>query len=278
MKPTMLRLMLQLGVAFCPLASPGHAADDRRLIWSDEFDGAINSAPNSAHWIYDEGGKGWGNQELQTYTRATENASLIADANAADGKALVLRALRGSDGKYTSARLKTLGKFVMSYGKIEARLRTTNGKGIWPAFWMLGENISTVGWPKCGEIDVVEVINANPDTVYGTLHGPGYSGPNALTGKTRLQTGTLDQAYHVYSIEWSPDRIEWFFDGAPYHTATPASLPAGARWVFNDAPFIILVNLAVGGNWPGPPDETTPFPQTLTIDYIRVFAAGKPPR
>ena len=241
------------------------------LVWSDEFDQAIGSRPDMSRWSYDLGGGGWGNQELQKYTDLVDNVSVAADPQALDGKALVLRAIKQADGGYTSARLKTQGKFSAVYGRIEGRLKTSNGKGIWPAFWMLGESIKTVGWPACGEIDILEVIGADPKEVHGTLHGPGYSAVKGPTATFRLPSGTLDQDYHVYAIDCSPDKIVWSFDGAIYHTQTPDTLPAGTKWVFNDTPFFLLVNLAVGGNWPGSPDATTPFPQVFSIDYIRVY-------
>jgi hypothetical protein len=152
-------------------------------LWSDEFDQAIGSPPDTSRWVYDLGATGWGNNELQTYTKATENAAVAADPQATDGKALVIRALKRPEGGYTSARLKTQGKFSTLYGRIEGRLKTTDGQGIWPAFWMLGENIETVGWPSCGEIDIIEVIGANPNKVQGTIHGPGYSGAKGPTAR-----------------------------------------------------------------------------------------------
>lgn len=242
-------------------------------IWADEFDQPVGSPPDSSRWVYDLGRTGWGNNELQTYTRSIENASIIADPQALDGKALVIRAIKREDGSYTSARLKTEGKFSTVYGRIEGRLKTTNGQGIWPAFWMLGEGIKTVGWPACGEIDILEVIGANPNQVHGTMHGPGYSAAKGPTATFTLPSGTLDLDYHVYAIDWSPNKITWSFDGEVYHTQTPETLPPGTKWVFNDTPFFLLVNLAVGGNWPGNPDATTSFPQVFSIDYIRVYRA-----
>jgi beta-glucanase (GH16 family) len=268
MAPTSLPLLL-LAVLFCSVT---RAADTAPLpVWSDEFDGAAGSVPDPSRWTYDLGATGWGNNELQRYTDRAENASVIADQEATDGKALRIQALKTETGEFTSARLKTLGKFEATGGRIEARLKTTNGKGIWPAFWMLGTSLLSVGWPECGEIDVVEVINANPDTVHGTLHGPGYSGQKGLTGTKKITAGTLDQAYHVYAIEWSPKRIVWYFDGEIYHEVTADNLPPGGKWVFDSTPFYLLLNLAVGGNWPGYPDATTTFPQSFMIDYVRVY-------
>jgi beta-glucanase (GH16 family) len=248
-----------------------NTSDAPRLIWSDEFDQPEGAPPLSSHWVHDLGASGWGNKELQNYTDAAANASIVADSHTTDGKALAIRALKTAPGVYTSARLKTLGRFAPKYGRIEARVKLPGGQGIWPAFWMLGTDIGIVGWPACGEIDIVESINAHPKTVYGTLHGPGYSGDSARKGRFTLRSGTLDEAYHVYAVDWSPDKIVWSFDGTDYHTETAASIPAGSRWVFNDHPFFLILNLAVGGHWPGYPDSSTTFPQTCLIDYVRVY-------
>lgn len=261
----------------CLLPTLAFSIDTSRLVWSDEFDQPLDSPPDSSRWVYDLGASGWGNNELQNYTDSTANASIVSDSAATDGKVLAIRALKTTGGGYTSARLKTLGKFTPRFGRIEARAKLPNGQGIWPAFWMLGSNIATAGWPACGEIDVIESINANPQKVYGTLHGPGYSGSQGLEGSVTLAIGTLDQAYHVYAVDWSTDKIVWSFDGAPYHTESASSIPSGTRWVFNDHPFFLILNLAVGGNWPGYPDQSTPFPQTFSIDYVRVYGSGPPP-
>ncbi len=243
------------------------------LIWSDEFNQADNSAPDANKWVYELGGGGWGNNELETYTSTRDNSYIASDPDATDGKVLVIQAVKSSTGAYTSARLKTQGKFDAQYGRIEARLKSTNGQGLWPAFWMLGEGISTVGWPACGELDIMEIINANPTKTYGTAHGPGYSGSNGIGNNYILPGGdTYDQAYHVFALDWAPNKIVWSVDGIVYHTITPASLPAGTTWVYNNAPFFILLNLAVGGSWPGNPDGTTVLPQALKIDYVRVYA------
>ncbi|MDP3072964.1 MAG: glycoside hydrolase family 16 protein [Opitutaceae bacterium] len=240
-------------------------------IWSDEFNQPVGSAPDPARWAHDLGAGGWGNNELQTYTAARENSSIVADPAALDGRALAIRALRSDPGGYTSARLKTESKFAVTYGRIEARMKLTRGRGVWPAFWMLGGNKPKVGWPTCGEIDIMEQLGHEPAKLHGTLHGPGYSGQNGLSAATTLPTGAaLSAAYHVYAVDWSPEKIAWSLDGTAYFTLTPAQLPAGARWVF-DEPAFLLLNLAVGGNWPGNPDVTTTFPQTLLVDYVRVY-------
>jgi beta-glucanase (GH16 family) len=234
------------------------------LVWNDEFNQPIGTGPDPALWVHDLGNSGWGNCELQTYTDARENSCVVADPEATDGRALVLR--------YTSARLKTHGRFTTGYGRIEARLKLPRGQGIWPAFWMLGDNIEQVPWPACGEIDIMEVIGNKPDTLYGTLHGPGYSAAHGLTKSMVLPGGTtFSDSYHVFAVDWKPGHIDWLLDGAIFHTATLADLPAGTSWVFDRASFFLLLNLAVGGRWPGNPDATTTFPQEYRVDYVRVY-------
>lgn len=256
------------------LAVAGHQAlATPAPVWSDEFDQGKGAAPDPAKWTYDLGGGGWGNQELEIYTSARANSRIVADPDATDGKALAITADRTAAGGYTSARLKTQGLFTVTYGRIEARLKLPRGQGIWPAFWMLGDNIGTVGWPACGEIDIMENLGHRPTTIHGSLHGPGYSGSKPLQRSYSLPDGhAFCDGYHVFAVDWSPDQIEWSVDRHVYHTCTPAQLPGNARWVFNGRPFFILMNLAVGGGWPGNPDATTVFPQTLYVDYVRVLA------
>lgn len=240
-------------------------------VWSDEFDGPNGSAVNSQRWTMETGGGGWGNNELQTYTNRTQNAYLE------DGM-LVIKAMRetftGTDGirrEYTSARLKTQDKFTQTYGRFEARIKVPFGQGIWPAFWMLGNNIPQAGWPRCGEIDVMEIIGREPSRVYGTIHGPGYSGAGGIGGNFTLPNGEqFKDGFHLFAIEWQPREIRWFMDDKLFKTLTSKDLPAGADWVFNH-PFFLLLNVAVGGNWPGNPDATTVFPQTMQVDYVRVY-------
>lgn len=241
------------------------------VVWQDDFNQPVGTGPDPARWVCDLGDNGWGNEELQSYTDSRENSVVVNDPEATHGRALVIRALRTSTGGYTSARLKTHGKFAATHGRIEARLKLPKGQGIWPAFWMLGDNINTVPWPACGEIDVMELIGHQPGTLYGTLHGPGYSGSHGLTKFTVLAgEATFADAYHVFAVDWRPGRIDWRLDGKIYHTVTPADLPPGTKWVFDDAPFFLLFNLAVGGKWPGYPDATTQLPQEYRIDYVRV--------
>lgn len=241
-------------------------------VWQDEFNQPPGTGPDPEKWVHDLGDTGWGNKELQRYTDSRENSHVIEDPDATDGRALVIKAVRGADGRYTSARLKTHGKYAVRHGRIEARLKLPKGRGIWPAFWMLGENIDDVSWPACGEIDVMEMVGHTPGVLHGTLHGPGYSAARGITKSTTLPDGAVfADAYHVFAVDWRPGRIDWRLDGEIYHTATPADLPEGGKWVFDDAPFFLLLNLAVGGLWPGYPDETTQFPQEYRIDYVRVY-------
>jgi beta-glucanase (GH16 family) len=173
--------------------------------------------------------------------------------------------------QYTSARLITKKKFEQVYGRFEARIKIPFGQGLWPAFWMLANNIDKKSWPACGEIDVMENIGREPAVVHGTIHGPGYSGGGGIGAAYASPDGSrFADNFHLYGIEWEPNAIRWYVDGKLYQTRTPADLPAGTSWVF-DHPFFIILNVAVGGNWPGEPDATTKFPQTMLVDYVRVY-------
>jgi len=240
-------------------------------VWSDEFNGPTGSAVDSTKWSFDLGGKGWGNNELETYTSRPANAHLQ------DGS-LVINAIKetftGADNttrNYTSARLLTKHKFSQTYGRVEARIKIPFGQGIWPAFWMLGDNIDTVHWPNCGEIDTMENIGREPSVVHGTFHGPGYSGGKGIGAAYTLTGGRkFSDDFHMFAVEWEPNVIRFYVDGNLYQTRTPADLPAGTSWVF-DHPFFIILNVAVGGGWPGNPDATTVFPQQMRVDYVRVY-------
>jgi beta-glucanase (GH16 family) len=194
--------------------------------------------------------------------------SLVITAKREDPNTTTYRCLYGAC-MYSSARLLTKGKFEFTYGRIEARVKIPAGQGIWPAFWMLGADIGTKPWPSCGEIDILENIGKEPTTVHGTIHGPGYSGGAGLS-QTFRQAAAFADDYHVYGIEWEPQAIRWYVDGIQYGTKTPADLEQGRQWVF-DHPFFLILNVAVGGQWPGLPDETTIFPQTMKVDYVRVY-------
>lgn len=233
------------------------------LHWNDEFNETNGSGVDASKWIHDVGGEGWGNNEEEYYTEGTNNC-YIQDGN------LVIEAKKEdmNDNKYTSARIKTKGKFDFKYGKIEMRAKIPYGQGIWPAFWMLGSDIDKVGWPECGEIDIMENIGKEPKTVHGTLHGPGYSGNMGIGAAYELNED-FKNSYHIFSIEWSEDKIEWFVDGKRYHYMNPEKI-IGNKWVYNKE-FFLIINLAVGGNWPGYPDDNTIFPQRFYIDYVRVY-------
>ena len=244
------------------------------LVWSDEFNGPNGAPVDGSKWSSEIGGHGWGNAELQYYTGDTKNArqengSLVITATP-DG-AWQHGCWYGAC-KYTSARLVTKGKFEVKYGRIEARIQVPRGQGLWPAFWMLGADIGNVGWPSCGEIDVMENIGKEPSTMQGSLHGPGYSGGNPLTATYSLPGGAFADAYHVFAVEWEPGAIRFYVDGNHYQTRTPADA-AGKPWAY-DHPFFLLLNVAVGGNWPGSPDGSTAFPQQMKVDYVRVYKKG----
>jgi beta-glucanase (GH16 family) len=263
------------GSSESPAASPAPTPTPGPFVlsWSDEFEGAAGAGVDRSKWTFDVGGDGWGNQELETYTDRTRNASL-------DGKGhLVILADReqytGLDGKardYTSARLKSQGLFSQAYGRFEARMKIPFGQGLWPAFWMLGADIESVGWPASGEIDVMENVGFEPSIVHGTFHGPGYSGETGPSAPYSLPSGArFADDFHVYAVEWEPTAVRWYVDDALYETRTPADLPPGTKWVF-DHPFFVLVNVAVGGAWPRSPDATTVFPQRMLVDYVRVYS------
>lgn len=247
-------------------AGPGARAG-WKLVFADEFDGQTGALPDATKWVFETGGGGFGNNELQHYTMRPENASL----DGAGKLVISARAESYMGSKYTSARLKTAGRFEQAYGRFEARLRIPRGQGIWPAFWMLGANIGPVSWPQCGEIDIMENIGREPTLVHGTLHGPGYAGVESI-GKSVELPGKASFAddFHHFAVEWEEGIVRWYLDEKLFQTRTPKDLPAGAAWVY-DHPFFMLLNLAVGGQWPGSPDASTKFPQQLTVDYVRVY-------
>lgn len=243
------------------------------LIWSDEFDGPSGSSPNPAFWSHDLGNQennGWGNHELQYYSASTRNSFV-------DGKGfLVLKAEPSADAgpcwnskpcAYTSARIQSQGKFSFTNGKIEARIKVPSGQGLWPAFWSLGAD--KLPWPEVGEIDIMEFVGKTPHTAYGTAHGPGYSGAQGI-GKPFEFKQAVAEDFHVFSIIKRPNEIIWLIDGQQYHRLTPSSLPAGGSWVF-ERPFFLILNLAVGGDWPGSPDASTVFPAQMSVDWVRVY-------
>ena len=244
----------------------------RKFEFRDEFNKPAGTPVDSAKWTLETGGWGWGNSELQYYRNSTGNAyhdgagSLVIKA-VKETPPLTLNCWYGPC-QYTSARMITKGKFDSLYGRFEARIKIPRGQGMWPAFWLLGSNIDTVGWPACGEVDIMENIGREPLIVHGGIHGPGYSGGQSVGGQSSSTVPYADD-YHVYAVEWTNGSITWLVDGVAYQTITPANVPQGAAWVF-DHPFFIILNVAVGGSWPGSPDGTTMFPQEMLVDYVRV--------
>lgn len=248
-----------------PTSNPSYT-----LVWSDEFNGADGSAPDPAKWSIQTGGNGWGNNELEYYTARPSNVHV-------SGGNLVITAVKesytGPDGvtrPYTSARLQTKGLFSQQYGRFEASIKIPRGQGMWPAFWMLGNNIDTAGWPACGEIDIMENIGKEPAIIHGSLHGPGYS-PGNVTASYSLPSGTFADSYHLYAVEWDPQQVRFFVDSTQYAAFAPNNLPTGAIWEFQQQPFFLLLNVAVGGDWPGSPDAATSLPQQMLVDYVRVY-------
>jgi len=274
-----MRTVIAIACAALSAATLAQAQTAWKLVWSDEFNGAAGAAPNPLNWNYDLGGGGWGNNELETYTNSPSNVFQDGLGN------LVIQAIRDSSGNFTSTRLQTglpgssQGTTDLSwqYGLIVARIKLPFGQGVWPAFWMLGEDIGTVSWPTCGELDIMEnfgTFNNNASINNGTAHGPGYSGGDGISKSITLPFGeTVYDDYHVYSLLWSENSIQFLVDGVAYNTVTPASIPTGDQWVYN-APFFILLNLAIGSSstFLGTPDPSAPFPnQDLVVDYVRVY-------
>jgi beta-glucanase (GH16 family) len=234
-----------------------------QLVMSEEFN--VNGAPDTSLWNYNlgTGNNGWGNNELQYYTDKPTN--IVVE----DGM-LKITALKENymGSAYTSARILTKGKFEQKYGRIEARIKLPLGKGLWPAFWMLGANSDEVSWPQCGEIDIMEYLGSKPSSMFGTVHGPGYSGGMAISKNYSLPNDRFENDFHIFGIEWGENYINYYVDDVLYNQITPKDVPG--EWVFNQ-PFYIILNMAVGGNFPGSPNSETVFPQTMTIDYIRVY-------
>ncbi|WP_441249301.1 glycoside hydrolase family 16 protein [Kitasatospora sp. McL0602] len=265
-----------LGLALALLAHtpPAQAAPAPywTLVWSDEFTGAAGTAPDRWRWNHDTDGLGHGNNELEYYTTGTANAGL-------DGAGHLLLTARADDAaglpcwygpcRYTSARLNTAGHFSAGTGRIEARIKIPCGEGLWPAFWALGTRTDLLGWPNAGEIDVMENTGAEPGTVHSALHGPG--GFDRVTAYSLPGGGRFCDDYHVYAAERHVDRVNFLVDGQVHHTVLQSE--AGSRWVF-DQPFYLVLDLAVGGDFPGPPDATTVFPAVMAVDYVRAYRSN----
>lgn len=245
-----------------------------QLVWADEFEAAELS-----NWSFETGGHGWGNRELQYYTDGA-NAFIQYD-EMAGSRVLVIEARPGAPAgaacwygacQYSSTRMVTRGKREFTHGRVEARIRLPHTQGIWPAFWMLGSDFPDVGWPESGEIDIMEHVGFEPTLTHGALHGPGYSGDRHFSGTHDLGEAA-DARYHVYAVDWDADGLRWSVDGHEYFSLTRAKVEARGRWVF-DQPFFLLLNVAVGGDWPGNPDTGSVFPQRMYVDWVRVYDAG----
>lgn len=270
------RVTVQLNSGVAATADPAKW----KLVWRDEFNGRRGFAPDPNVWGYEIGDgvaagiPGWGNDELQFYTNKPENV-------ATDGRGHLVITAREATGeqlcyygpcKYTSARLLTKNRFELAYGRIEARIKVPQGAGLWPAFWMLGTDIDQVSWPQTGEIDIMEYVGRDPNRVFGTIHGPGYSGGQSYGNIYDFGRPVADE-FHTYAVEWQPDRIVWYVDGIKYHEATPQDpFMQGKQWVFNH-PFFMLLNVAIGGNFGGAVGADTVFPRSMLVDYVRLYQA-----
>jgi beta-glucanase (GH16 family) len=245
--------------------------DDRTLVWSDEFNNI-----NLSNWSHDVGGQGWGNQESEYYTGG-DNVWTSFDSQA-NSNVLVIEAREGNPAayncwygscSYTSGKLTSATKQEFMYGRIEARMKVPQTQGIWPAFWMLGSDIGSVGWPNSGEIDIMEHVGFTPELSHGALHGPGYSGNTPIFG-THSFGESIDANFHVYAIDWDENGITWYVDDVQFYSVSRQYIESFGNWVF-DHEFYFVLNVAVGGSWPGSPDATSTFPQQMLVDYVRVY-------
>lgn len=272
MKQILVFLLISITFVLGSCENNNFNADNWKLIWSQEFDDSVidrnvwNFEIGNGH---SKGIPGWGNNELEYYTDG-ENAYIQNGILVIEARKEGRRDAYGTY-NYTSSRMTTQGKFEVKYGRIEVRAKFPYGKGLWPAVWMLGSDIGSVGWPNCGEIDIVEFLGHEPTKVHGTVHGPGYSGGNSISGSYELTDPDFTEDFHTFGIIWDEEKIDFYVDDYVYYTVSKMYvLSRGYSWVF-DKPFFIIVNLAVGGNWPGYPDENTQFPAKMYIDYIRVW-------
>lgn len=267
-------LLLTLGCAPSTVRGQSPAAADAPItwqpgawsaVWKDEFDGPAGQTPDAKKWSCELGGNGWGNQELQDYTDSPNNVALDGAGNLA----ITARREMVGGSAYTSARLTTKGLFAQAYGRFEARMRLATGAGMWPAFWIMGDDIDQAGWPGAGEIDIMEQKGFELRQVWGSVHGPSGDGMDVPVSHPGAVPDDVSANFHVYALEWDPANIVFLIDDHPYAQVTPARLPASSRWVW-DHPFFLIVNLAVGGLFGGAPTSTTPMPQSIAIDYVRV--------
>jgi beta-glucanase (GH16 family) len=254
-----------------PLPTPP-VVGEWKLTFEDDFDGEAGSPVDLSKWSYDVGGNGWGNQQLEFNTDRTENSRHDGQGN------LVISTLKERYGNndYTSARLRTSGKFDQAYGRFEARVKLPEGDGLWPAFWLLSNGYTTVGWPDCGELDILEVRGSEPNVVHGSAHGPGYSGGNPKTDSYTLPAGrSFSDGFHTFALEWAPGEVHWFVDDHHFHAIRADQMGVGQRWVYDDNEMFVILNVAVGG-WFGGDVDPGVFPQTTLVDYVRVYEATGP--
>ena len=255
-------LLLVGGLACRTQAPSSSSARDRQLVWSDEFD--EGTAPDPARWGYDLGGGGWGNNELQTYTTAPTNVRI-------DDGHLIIEAHRAADGGYSSARLVTRDRQTWNWGRFEIRARLPRGRGTWPAIWMLGADIAEVGWPLCGEIDIMEQVGYDPDTLVATVHTQAFNHVAGTQRSARVYRPGMADDFHTYHLEWESDSIHIGMDGTEYFAYAKPDTATRASWPF-DVPHYLLLNLAVGGNWGGARGvDTTVWPQRFEVDWVRVY-------
>jgi beta-glucanase (GH16 family) len=262
-------ILMLLGIYSCNIDTSQKLPNRNwQLTWSDEFNGASGDSPDAAKWSYDigTGANGWGNRELEYYTNRPKNISMDGNGN------LLITALKENylSATYTSARIKTKGILEQKYGRFEARLKTPFGQGLWPAFWMLGSNVDTATWPLCGEIDIMELRGQTPNIIQSTIHGPGYSGNDGISATNGLFNSRYDNQFHVFAVEWDENKLDFFVDDYLFKRIQKSDVESKGQWVF-DNPFFLILNVAVGGNFVGDPNTLTPFPQTMTVDYVRVY-------
>ena len=249
-------------------ATSNNQASPWKLVWDDEFNGSAGAPPDPSKWTPEVAGNGWGSKQLE-YNTDNLNAYQDGQGN------LVLEARKGNPEelqcwygpcRYTSARISTSGHFSFTYGLLEARIKIPYGQGLWSAFWLLGSNCATVGWPTCGEIDVMEQVGKKePATIHGSAHGP-----EKFSGSCTLPHGAFADGFHVFVLQWDPSHLSFFVDGMNYATLDKATLTNQQDWVYNH-PYDIILNVAVGGVWPGSPDSTTVFPQKMYVSYVRLY-------
>lgn len=267
-------LFLTVSLLGCDLDETQEVVTLSNLVWEDNFD--VDGAPDASKWAFEigdgtaQGIPGWGNNELQYYTDRPENVSVE------NGVLKITARQESFEGSgYTSARLITKGLFQQKYGRFEARVKLPTGQGLWPAFWLLGDDSNGDIWPQIGEIDVMEYLGDEPTQIFGTIHGPQYSGGESISKEFVLEADRFDTGFHIFGIEWTPDFINFYVDDKLYQTLKPSDVEeetnGEGEWVFNDREFYMILNMAVGGNLPGPPNADTMFPQTMYVDYVRVY-------